>query len=141
MKAPQLATEVSMSIYTNIIYWSIFPFLQCLNYRGISKEALFGFTALITFLGIQILFYNCHFVRMSYRNIVVVFSYHCCHCYLTFRLLGNSSSGHRLCSRGFYCPQGTGRTLQPCPAGTYSNELGLATASECLDCTGELKPT
>ena len=59
VKAPH--TEVSMSIYTNgsetggegppachrgiheytnIIYWSIFPFLQCLNYRGIRRLCL-----------------------------------------------------------------------------------------------------
>lgn len=51
---------------------------------------------------------------------------------------GNSSSGHRLCARGFYCESGTGRNWTACPAGTYSNELGLTDISECLDCPGEI---
>lgn len=53
-----------------------------------------------------------------------------------FLILGNSSSGYRLCSKGFYCPAGTGRNESACPAGTYSDQLGLTDASFCLQCTG-----
>lgn len=56
--------------------------------------------------------------------------------YLCLFTSGNSSSGYLLCSRGFYCPAGTGRNESACPAGTYSNQLGLTDASFCLQCTG-----
>lgn len=49
---------------------------------------------------------------------------------------GNSSSGYRLCSKGFYCPAGTGRNESACPAGTFSDQLGLTDASFCQQCTG-----
>ena len=51
---------------------------------------------------------------------------------------GNSTSGHRLCPRGFYCPSNTGMDWMACPNGTYSNELGLMEESECQQCTGQV---
>ena len=48
---------------------------------------------------------------------------------------GDSTSGHRLCPRGYYCPAGTGMDWKSCPEGTYSNELGLYMMTECQDCT------
>ena len=60
-----------------------------------------------------------------------------CHCICCITMFaGNSSSGHRLCPRGFYCESGTGRNLSACPPGTYSNELGLRDTAECQQCTG-----
>lgn len=53
-----------------------------------------------------------------------------------FVLTGNSSSGHRLCPRGFYCPTGTGRNWTACPIGTFSNVLGLEMETECQPCPG-----
>lgn len=50
--------------------------------------------------------------------------------------LGNSSAGHRLCARGYYCEAGTGRNWTACPPGTFSNELGLTDVTECTDCLG-----
>ena len=39
-----------------------------------------------------------------------------------------------LCPAGFYCQNGTGYNWQPCPRGTYSNQLGLREAIECTPC-------
>ena len=49
---------------------------------------------------------------------------------------GDSTSGHRLCPRGYYCGAGTGMDWTPCPVGTFSNELGLELESQCEQCTG-----
>lgn len=57
------------------------------------------------------------------------------HQFTKLLISGNSSSGFRLCPRGYYCPAGTGMDWQACPAGTYSNELGLVNASQCLQCS------
>ncbi|XP_062603182.1 uncharacterized protein LOC134264959 [Saccostrea cucullata] len=51
-------------------------------------------------------------------------------------IAGNSSSGYSLCSKGFYCPAGTGRNESACPAGTFSDVLGLTDSSSCQQCTG-----
>ncbi|XP_023933458.1 uncharacterized protein LOC106181652, partial [Lingula anatina] len=48
---------------------------------------------------------------------------------------GNSSSGFRLCPRGYYCPDATGMNWTGCPAGTFSNELGLENDTQCLQCS------
>ena len=47
----------------------------------------------------------------------------------------NSTLNQRLCPGGYYCPTGTGLDWHPCPAGTYSNETGLAVEDECRPCT------
>lgn len=40
-----------------------------------------------------------------------------------------------ICSTGSFCPEGTEFGTQfPCPNGTYSNQTGLASASECPLC-------
>ena len=49
-------------------------------------------------------------------------------------LARNESIGYRICPRGYYCPQGTGLDWQSCPAGTYSDRLGLYKESQCQDC-------
>lgn len=39
------------------------------------------------------------------------------------------------CSAGYFCPAGTGAgTRFACPLGTYSSQLGLVNASQCIDC-------
>ncbi len=40
------------------------------------------------------------------------------------------------CLIGFYCPEGTGADLQPCPPGTYNPTTGLKNESECVECDG-----
>ncbi|XP_070551430.1 uncharacterized protein [Ptychodera flava] len=40
------------------------------------------------------------------------------------------------CEAGYYCPSGTAYELQPCPEGTYGPSEGLASASECTECSG-----
>ncbi|XP_015775926.1 PREDICTED: sushi, von Willebrand factor type A, EGF and pentraxin domain-containing protein 1-like, partial [Acropora digitifera] len=49
-------------------------------------------------------------------------------------LARNESIGYRVCPRGYYCPQGTGLDWRSCPAGTYSDRLGLYKESQCQDC-------
>lgn len=51
-------------------------------------------------------------------------------------LARNESIGFRICPRGFYCPEGTGLDWQSCPAGTYSDDLGLHKEKQCKDCDG-----
>ena len=53
---------------------------------------------------------------------------------LPVNLTANPYSGYTLCPRGFYCPTATGLNWRPCPRGTYSNNTGLASSRECLDC-------
>ena len=40
------------------------------------------------------------------------------------------------CEPGFYCPEGTGADLQPCPAGTYNPSYGMGKESDCTQCEG-----
>ena len=40
------------------------------------------------------------------------------------------------CKQGYYCPEGTGADLQPCPTGTFGNSTNLAMESECTQCLG-----
>ena len=56
--------------------------------------------------------------------------------YCTPELLLGTSTTYAACPRGFYCPEGTGIDLMPCPAGTYSNQTGLSGSSECTSCDG-----
>lgn len=45
------------------------------------------------------------------------------------------SSDKTACPKGYYCPEGTGEgTSFACPIGTYSGELGLENATQCIDC-------
>lgn len=37
------------------------------------------------------------------------------------------------CLAGYYCPEGSAQGTK-CPAGTYSNGLGLENVTECVDC-------
>ena len=46
----------------------------------------------------------------------------------------NESIGYHICPRGYYCPAGTGLDWKPCPAGTYSDKLGLHEKLQCQDC-------
>lgn len=40
-----------------------------------------------------------------------------------------------LCPAGYFCPEGTEFATEfPCHNGTYSNETGLASSSECILC-------
>ena len=41
------------------------------------------------------------------------------------------------CIQGYYCPEGTGADLQPCPLGTFGNTTGLSEVGHCTQCTGE----
>ena len=40
-----------------------------------------------------------------------------------------------ICPAGKYCPQGS-IAGEPCPKGTFSNELELMNAGQCQNCTG-----
>lgn len=60
----------------------------------------------------------------------------CYMCGSCFCYIGSSTSGHRLCPEGFFCPPGTGRDWSPCPVGTFSDVKGLKNASECQLCSG-----
>ncbi|RUS80923.1 hypothetical protein EGW08_011304, partial [Elysia chlorotica] len=40
------------------------------------------------------------------------------------------------CLQGYYCPEGTGADLQPCPLGTFGNTTGLSEVGHCTQCTG-----
>ena len=46
----------------------------------------------------------------------------------------NATTGHLVCPAGYYCPEGTGHDLRPCPIGSYSNITGLSNVRECIDC-------
>ena len=48
----------------------------------------------------------------------------------------NASKAYQLCPRGYYCEDGTGLDWKPCPAGTYSDIVGLSYIWECTDCDG-----
>ena len=39
-----------------------------------------------------------------------------------------------VCTAGYFCPQGTGTSLKPCPIGTFSNLGGLSRESQCQPC-------
>lgn len=40
---------------------------------------------------------------------------------------------------GHYCPNGTKVSNQyPCPSGTFSNNTGIGSASDCLMCLGKI---
>lgn len=41
-----------------------------------------------------------------------------------------------VCRQGYYCPEGTGADLQPCPTGTFGNTTGLNNETQCTPCTG-----
>ena len=42
------------------------------------------------------------------------------------------------CPEGHYCPNGTKVATEfPCPAGTFTNQTGLGSDSECSDCLGK----
>lgn len=41
-----------------------------------------------------------------------------------------------VCLQGYYCPEGTGADLQPCPTGTFGNTTGLINETQCTPCTG-----
>lgn len=38
------------------------------------------------------------------------------------------------CSVGHYCPTGTKKNPEPCPAGTFQDMIGAASAAECKLC-------
>jgi len=38
------------------------------------------------------------------------------------------------CTKGFYCPYGTGIDLKACPRGTYGDQEGLEKVSQCKAC-------
>ncbi|XP_071497013.1 uncharacterized protein [Diadema antillarum] len=40
------------------------------------------------------------------------------------------------CPSGYYCPRGTGYDIQPCPAGTYGDGMGLTEVGDCTQCPG-----
>jgi len=41
------------------------------------------------------------------------------------------------CPAGYYCPNGTQSAQEfPCPLGTFSNTLGIASVKECSPCPG-----
>ena len=40
------------------------------------------------------------------------------------------------CPDGHFCPDGTGINWLPCPLGTYNNETGLGSLTECKPCPG-----
>ena len=42
------------------------------------------------------------------------------------------------CKQGYYCPEGTGADLQPCPTGTFGNTTGLGKVTQCTECTGKI---
>lgn len=42
-----------------------------------------------------------------------------------------------VCLQGYYCPEGTGADLQPCPTGTFGNTTGLINETQCTPCTGK----
>ena len=46
----------------------------------------------------------------------------------------NPSPGYYDCPPGYYCPEGTGVTLLPCPPGTYSDTTNLFNVVQCADC-------
>ena len=57
-------------------------------------------------------------------------SYYC----LPLELGKNQSKAYYICPRGFYCPGSVGMDWKPCPAGTYSDRLGLYEEKQCQDC-------
>ena len=46
----------------------------------------------------------------------------------------NSTSGCRVCEKGFYCPPGNGRLRFACKKGTYNNLTGQVHNTDCLSC-------
>ena len=40
------------------------------------------------------------------------------------------------CREGYYCPEGTGANLQPCPLGDFANTTGLGREDQCMRCLG-----
>ena len=42
-----------------------------------------------------------------------------------------------VCTQGFYCPEGTGEDLVPCPTGTYGATEGLYEEPQCTECDGQ----
>ncbi|KAI8480901.1 hypothetical protein Bbelb_413740, partial [Branchiostoma belcheri] len=40
------------------------------------------------------------------------------------------------CTQGYYCPEGTGADLWPCPAGFYGGTPGLRQEADCTECAG-----
>ena len=38
------------------------------------------------------------------------------------------------CPVGFYCPSGTGPDWQPCPAGTFNNQVRIEDVASCTAC-------
>ena len=51
-----------------------------------------------------------------------------------FCVEGSDSIDEEVCPVGHYCVEGT-HIPQPCPAGTFSNTVGLTAVGECTDCT------
>lgn len=49
-------------------------------------------------------------------------------------VLGDPASALHDCPVGHFCGNGTGHDPQPCPAGTYSNTIGLSDVSQCTPC-------
>ncbi|TMS07192.1 Signal peptide, CUB and EGF-like domain-containing protein 1 [Larimichthys crocea] len=47
---------------------------------------------------------------------------------------GSSRADEALCPAGFFCPSGT-RVPMPCPAGTFSSEMGNTHQDNCTTCT------
>ncbi|RUS80256.1 hypothetical protein EGW08_011985, partial [Elysia chlorotica] len=40
------------------------------------------------------------------------------------------------CPAGYYCPSGTGQDWTMCPRGTFNNQTGLSSSTQCSPCTG-----
>lgn len=59
----------------------------------------------------------------------------CNNCPKGYWCAGGLNKWNGECSPGHYCPEGSwSPTTYPCPAGTYSNEIGLTSEDECLPC-------
>lgn len=47
---------------------------------------------------------------------------------------GSDNASKQQCPQGYYCIEGSAEPI-PCPAGRYSNSLGLSAENQCTECT------